>query len=328
LRIGIYTYIIKDITQFLIALGQENDEDEIKKQIQQLDLQNRIEDMNNWDYRAVQIVPLLLKIIMNKRMRIFFDILKAIIVLLGNLKPDGFISEYAFSDIVKDTPFSKEEIFEELKKKGYIENHTLSPNFKPMDKHFHFDMNARFSDLKDDILEIILAIPKDTSTANALITLLKDQSLVSLYPDIIRSLTKIGHPVAIPVLLELQGNQKTARKALIEMSLRDIKELKQLLEQGVTKDVWGNDLREKVSVSIREILPLLLEALRSDEYSLKDKRLICFLFHEMGVNRLSDIELFVHVLPLLYEEQVENCYVTKVLLSCGKKTVPLVCNFI
>ncbi|MBN2534214.1 MAG: HEAT repeat domain-containing protein [Spirochaetales bacterium] len=319
----------KDITRFLIMLGPGNDEDEIKRQIQELDLLNKIEDMNNWNYCAVQIVPLLLKIITNKRMRIYHNLLRAIISLLGNLKPDGFISEYAFRDIAEGTPFTKEQIFEELKRRGYVENHMLSPKFKPMDENFEFDIDPGFSDIKDSILEIMLSVPKDTSTAKVLITLLKDQTLENLYPDIIRALQELGHPVAIPVLLELvQKDQEAARKALVTMSLRDIGELKQLLEQGITEDVWGNELKEKVFVSVRELLPFLLEALTSGDYSVQEKRLICFLFHEMGVRQSSDLDLFVHVLPALYEESPENCYVTKVLLAGGGKIVSSICRII
>lgn len=315
----------EEITQFLLLLGSRKNEEQIKKQIQKLDLQNKIENMNNWNYSVIQIVPLLLKIVMNERMHIYHNILKTIIALLGKLKPDGFISEYAFCEIVTGTPFSKEEVFEELKNREYIENHTLSPNFKPMDERFQFEIDSRFESLKDSILDVLLSIPRDTSTTNALITLLKNQTLSGLYPDIIRALQEIGHPVAIPVLLELvQNNEDSARKALVAMGLKDIKELQQLLEQGVTKDVWGNDLKEKVFVSIRELLPLLLDALTSDEYPVKDKKLICFLFQEMGEHRRSDLEVFVNVLPALYEEQVENCYVTRVLVSEGKKAVSYV----
>jgi hypothetical protein len=319
----------KEISGFLEEVGTETNEDKIRKKIQELDLLNKIENMNTWKYKAIQVVPLLLQIIMDNRMHRFIHMIKAIIVLLGNLRPDGCISEYAFSDIVAGTPFTKEEIFTDLENRGYIDHHTLTPKFKPMDENFHFDIDPRFSELKKSILEILLSVPKDTTTAYALITLLKDHTLVRLYPDIIRALAEIGHPMAIPVLLDLvQDNQEAAQKALVRMGLNDSKELKQLLDQGVTNDVWGNDLREKVFVSVRDLLPFLLEALQSAEYSKDEKRLICFLFYEMGEYRHSDLEIFVTIFPELYEQKEDACIVTRLLVAGGKKIIRQVCRIL
>ncbi|MBN2444476.1 MAG: hypothetical protein JXJ04_24155 [Spirochaetales bacterium] len=313
------------ITRFLVILATDISETEIIRQVQKLDLLPKIEELGTWNYSAIHLVPLLLKIIIHEKMRSNLSLLKSIIILLGHLKPDGFISEYAFEETAKNTTFTKEEIFEELKEKHYIENNALSPDFKPMDEAFNFNIDPRFQPVKENILNVLLSIPKDISVSRTLISLLEDDGLITLFPTIIHALSEIGHPVAFPVLLRMvHKNQESARVAIVKMGLRDIEELKNLLGQGVKKDMWGNDLIEKVVVSISPILPFFLEALTGDSFTEYEKKLICFLFSEIGIRRKSDIEIFVQILPMLYEEDITNCFITRVLITGGAETVPFV----
>jgi HEAT repeat protein len=194
-----------------------------------------------------------------------------------------------------------------------------------MDENFHLEIDRKYHTIEQDIINVLLSIPKDTSVTEVLITLLKDKSLDSLYADIIHTLSKIGHPAAFPALLEfLEEKHEAARSALVSMALGDISELKELLARGIIVDMWGNDLKEKLFISMKTIIPLLFDVLASGDYSLQDKYKICFLFKEIGVQSKSDYDFFMKLLPELYREDIQTCYVTDILIAGGLFTVSLI----
>ncbi|HAR64518.1 MAG: hypothetical protein DKM50_10075 [Candidatus Margulisiibacteriota bacterium] len=66
------------------------------------------------------------------------------------------IPEAAFSDVVRDTAFKSEDIWNELKNKGYLDNNgRITSKFQPNAENFVLDIDSRYADYGKKISDVL-----------------------------------------------------------------------------------------------------------------------------------------------------------------------------
>ena len=282
-----------------------------------------LESLDGHGSEALGCTKVLLKLLRHQNMKQFPSILRSIIHSISVLNPDGRITAALFNDIVSDTDIEPSDVLHELEKNGYVQNNLLTPRFNPFSETFVFSLDKRFDTIREQVKEILLETPRHMPFAETLLSMLEDKSFASIKIDILKALSATGHPDAIPLLVEsANGGDESAVRSLLLMGFNDLIELRRLLEDGITTDLWGNDLKEKVFQPVRHILPFFLDVLSSPDYSLREKHLVCYLYREMGIRRKEEVGLFVMKLPELMEDDADSCDVTRIVVSSGKDAVP------
>jgi HEAT repeat protein len=324
--------IINDCEKALSAVNKvlhsKADMNVVEQKIEKYQLIDKIVECRKYGEHALPLVPHLLKVIKNEKSAKFPALIRVIVTLLGYLCPDGLITADLFKTITKSMHCNPDDIIRELEDRGYIINGTISPAFQPANNNFSFTISHVYDQFKREIKEILLKASKEISTTEALMDLLQNDALAEIHSDIIKALGNLGHPVAYPLLVEKAKTGNTvARDVVLSMCFRDINEFQYLIREGITKDLWGNDINEKVFLSIKQIIPLLFEALESESFPADNKKQLCFLFSKVGVKRAAELNVFVNILHELMEEEKEECFVTNILIKGGKQTVPYIIRY-
>jgi hypothetical protein len=289
------------------------------KKIEKFHLAERIGKIEKYGLEVMMIAPALVELLERDMVKHFPDLVSSIAIEVGKLHMDGLVTRYGFTHAVKGTQIKDDEIPRELERQGYLKDNYILPSFRPFDPNFTFDLDERYVPIKDKIKDVLIQTSKDIRCSLALIRLVREDACVSVQGDIIYALSELGHPASIPVLLEFAGSgNRDAVIAVIKIAYRDVYELSELAVRGVTKDLWGEDLREKVLSPLNDIVPLLLDAVQSDDYAIDERRMIADLYSRMDRRVQSEIGIFVKVLPDLLDERIGSCPVSRVISLGGR----------
>ncbi|MBN1698660.1 MAG: hypothetical protein JW881_14185 [Spirochaetales bacterium] len=310
------------------ALKAKKPEASIEKRIEKTKIIDKIYSCRKYIERALGLVPMLLDIISKTNSVMFPELVRACVVLLGGLSPDGLITGERFEAIASSMNRTADDVVRELEDRGYIENGMISPAFQPSRKDFSFTLDRSYDLHTSRIKELLLEASREMSVTHALMDLLQNDELLSIHDDIIQALGDCGNPIAFPLLLDkANSGNDVARDVLLAMCFRDIDDFVSLVEEGITEDLWGMEIREKLFLSIKQIMPFLFESLESGSVPIERKKKICFVFGEIGIKRATELDIFVRLLPVLMEADAASCPVTRILVEGGRQSVPYLIRF-
>jgi hypothetical protein len=307
---------------FLSIMQENADENLIKRKIQEFRLVDRLGEAGESGIPAVALVPAVIRILNSPAVLFHTDLVRASVAFLGDIRPDGLITRDCFTGLATDTGIDPGDIVKELESKGYLERNFVTPAFCPTDEGFLFRLDSRFEGIRDTIREIVLSASVKTDAVDLLVKLMEEDYVKAVQPEIAKALEKMRMPQGMTALYRLAAaGERFALESLVRMILKDLDDLAALLGKGITIDLWGNDLKEKVYQPIQPLLPLLIRALKEDVFTLSEKSGIIAVLSDMNHRNKEDIPALVHLLPDLMSEDRSQCLLTRYLTDLAPESI-------